>query len=93
MAVWRILTERAIKNCNFVKKTVDSSWKPPRIISMNYRTKIEKIRFRYLKGEITLEQAKGEVEPMIVKMNEIGKKIAKEHGRRFTPFTFGYIFR
>lgn len=60
---------------------------------IDYRTEIEKIRHQYLKGKITLDEAKAIVNPMLNKMNVIGEKIAKEHGMRFHKLTFGYVFR
>lgn len=60
---------------------------------MDYRAKIEKIRFRYLRAEITLDEAKALVQPLLIEMNKKGLVIAKEHGRKFRPLTFGYVFR
>jgi hypothetical protein len=62
-------------------------------VYMDYRATIEKIRFSYLKGEIDLDEARAKVMPLLKEMNAKGEKIAKEHGRKFRPFTFGYIFR
>ena len=60
---------------------------------MDYRQKIGAIKSDYLKGIKTYEQAKSEVDILLVEMNEKGKKIAKEHGRSFTKLTFNYVFR
>lgn len=60
---------------------------------MNYRMKIEGIRKAYLRGEVPYDTAKEEVETLLVKMNEAGEKIAKKYGRKFTKFTFQYVFR
>jgi polyhydroxyalkanoate synthesis regulator phasin len=60
---------------------------------INYRTKIESIRFKYLRGELTHEEAKALVLPMIDEMNKIGMAVAKKYNRRFNKLTFGYVFR
>lgn len=60
---------------------------------MDYRDKIEKIRMKYLKGQISLKMAEDDVRPLLREMNEKGTKIAKEHGKKFHKLTFGYIFR
>ena len=60
---------------------------------MNYRQKILKIRSDYLQGRIDLETAKNRVKPLLELMNEKGAQISKEHGRKFTKLTFGYVFR
>lgn len=62
-------------------------------LDMDYRTKIEKIRMAYLKGEITLEQAESYVLPMLVEMNQKGAKIAKKFGKKYIKLTFNYVFR
>lgn len=54
---------------------------------------VQSIRARYQHGEITLDQAKAEVQPLLDEMNASGKRIAKEFGKKFKPLTFGYIFR
>jgi len=60
---------------------------------IDYRAKIESIRFKYLRGEITHEEAKALVLPMIDEMNKIGLTIAKRYNRKFNKLTFGYVFR
>lgn len=60
---------------------------------MEYRTEIGKIRGRFQRGEITIEQAEAEVKPLLEEMNAKGAKIAKEHGRSYKKLTFGYVFR
>ena len=57
------------------------------------RTQVQFIRSQYLRGEITLEQAKALVQPYLDDMNASGKRIAKQFGKKFKPLTFGYIFR
>lgn len=59
----------------------------------DYRKLITEIRFKFLKGDITLEQAKDLVNPLLLEMNVKGKEIAKEFGMKHKPLTFGYIFR
>ena len=59
----------------------------------DYRTLIENTRHSFNRGEITHDQAKAICKPLINEMNEKAKVIAKQFGKRFTPFTFGYLFR
>ena len=58
-----------------------------------YREKIKDIRARLMVGVIDYETAKAEATPIIAEMNEKGAAIAKKYGRRFRPFTFGYLMR
>lgn len=60
---------------------------------MENRSKIEAIRHRLNHDEITYEQAKVLMQPIINTMNVKGAKIAKEYGKKFRPFTFGYLMR
>jgi len=60
---------------------------------MDFREKVQLIRSEYLKGAITLDQAKAAVKPLLDQMNERGAQVAKEHGKKFHKLTFGYIFR
>lgn len=65
----------------------------PKNMETNYREKIEDIRHRFLRSEITHAEAKALVEPLLVEMNKRGAQISKEYGGGFKPLTFGYIFR
>lgn len=58
-----------------------------------YRASIQIIRSEFLKGEITLNEAKSKVAPILDSMNAIGRRIAKEHGKKFSQMTFSYVFR
>lgn len=60
---------------------------------MDYRVKIEQIRHSFNRGEISYEQAKAQVLPMLEEMNAKGAKIAKKFGKKFNKITFGYVFR
>ncbi len=60
---------------------------------MNYRSKILKIRSEFLYGNITLDEAKAQVQPLLDEMNKKGEAIAKKYGRKFNKLTFGYVFR
>lgn len=60
---------------------------------MEYREKIQKIKSLYLKGEISFDQAKAQVLPLLEEMNTKGASIAKKFGKKFTKLTFGYVFR
>jgi hypothetical protein len=60
---------------------------------MDYRSQILQIRSEMLRGRMTIEEAKKAAQPLIDEMNIKGEKIAKEHGRKFRKFTFGYLMR
>lgn len=60
---------------------------------MNYRKEILRIRSRFLKGEISYDEAFEQVAPLLAEMNQKAALIAKEHNQKFKPLTFGYIFR
>ncbi len=60
---------------------------------MDYRGEILSIRSDYLRGKITLDEAKKLVEPLLVTMNEKGARIAKEFGKKYKKLTFNYVFR
>lgn len=60
---------------------------------MDYRANIEAIRGAYQRGNITLEEAKKQVEPMLGAMNKKGEIIAKKFGKKHKKLTFGYVFR
>ena len=60
---------------------------------MQDRTKIEQIRGQYLTGQITLDQAKQFVQPLLDDMNSRGAKIAKKFGKKYYKLTFNYVFR
>ncbi len=51
------------------------------------------IRARMLSGRISVDRAMTEAQPVIDAMNEKGKEIAKQYGRKFHPLTFAYIAR
>lgn len=60
---------------------------------MDYRAQIQAIRARFLRGEITFDEAKAEVEPLLAEMNKKGAAIAKKFGKKYKKLTFGYVFR
>ncbi len=57
------------------------------------REKINKIKGQYLRGELTLDQAKSLVDPILKKVNDQGMKSAKKYGVRWSKLTFSYVFR
>ena len=61
--------------------------------NMDYRAKIELIRSEYIHGKINLKTAEDAVKPLLEQMNIKGAEIARKHGKKFRPLTFGYIFR
>lgn len=60
---------------------------------IDYRATIESIRHASLRGDISYEEAKARVQPLLDEMNAKGEKIAKEYGKRYKKLTFGYVFR
>ena len=60
---------------------------------MRYRQKIEEVKYKLHFGLITYEQAKIELEPVILEMNIKGKEIAKKYGQKFRQFTFASLIR
>jgi len=60
---------------------------------MNYRAQVFDIRSRLLIGALTYDEAKKEADPIIDEMNRVGKVIAANHKKHFTPFTFTSLMR
>ena len=60
---------------------------------MEYREKIEALRHRMNRGEITYEQAQTLASPIIAKINAKAAKIAYKFGKKPTVFTFRYLMR
>ncbi len=60
---------------------------------MDYRQQILEIRSDYLRGKMTLNEARAKVEPLLAEMNKKGEMVAKEFGKKFRKLTFGYVFR
>ncbi len=54
---------------------------------------IAELRSKFLHGEITYSEAEKIARPILAKMNERGKEIAKEYGGKFKPLTFSYLIR
>jgi len=59
----------------------------------NNRAKLDEIRSRMNRGLLSVVEAKAEAQPIIDQMNHTAERIAKEHGRKFKKFTFGYLMR
>ena len=60
---------------------------------MENRAIIETIRGQYQNGQITLDQAKSLIQPILDEANKKGAVVAKRFGRRFYKLTFNYVFR
>ncbi len=60
---------------------------------MEYRIKIEQIKAQYLQGKISYDEAKSQVEALLIPMNKKGAEIAKKYGKHYKKLTFGYVFR
>lgn len=59
----------------------------------NYREEVQVIKRKYMFGEITYNEAKEQVAPILVDMNVIMARVCKENKMRFKPLTFAYVFR
>lgn len=59
----------------------------------NYREEIQVIKRKYMFSEITYNEAKKEVEPILDDMNVIMMKMCRDNKMRFKPLTFSYVFR
>ena len=57
------------------------------------REAIADIKGRYLRGEITREQAKLEAAPILACINKRGKEISKKWGKSYTPQNFIGLMR
>lgn len=64
-----------------------------RVYTLSMREQIQYIRSQYLQGEITLDEAKALVKPILADINKRAEAIAKENGFKFKRLTFGYVFR
>lgn len=54
---------------------------------------IESIRKAMLSGKITYDEAKEQAAPVIARINERAKEIAKKHGRRPQYINFAAVMR
>lgn len=59
----------------------------------NYREQIQEIRFKFLRAEITYEEAQTLVKPILEQINIKGAEVSKKYGGKFRKLTFGYVFR
>jgi len=58
-----------------------------------YRDLIESIKARFLRGEITYEEGKELVAPLLKGMNEKGAKVAKKFGRVYRELGVRSVFK
>ena len=61
--------------------------------AVNNREVIADIKYRYLSGQITREQAKLESEPIIKRINRRGQVIAQKHKVKYYPVDFINLMR
>lgn len=61
--------------------------------NIDYRLRLDEIKFLFMTGQINYYQAKEKAQPIIDEMNIKGKEIAKKYNQRFKPFTFSYLMR
>ena len=57
------------------------------------RDAITAIKGKLLRGEVTVEQARAEAQPIIDAMNVRVKAISKEHGMPYKPLKFTNLMR
>lgn len=60
---------------------------------MQTTERLREVKYLLKRGEITFEKAKEMAEPLLRELNERGKQIAKEFGKRYNPITFTYFMR
>lgn len=60
---------------------------------MDYMEELDKIRSTYFIGLLTYEEAKVQCQPILDKMNERAKEIAKKHGKKPLVIKFAGLFR
>ncbi|MBR5202372.1 MAG: hypothetical protein IKW45_03820 [Clostridia bacterium] len=61
--------------------------------NVDFKNKINEIKFKLMTGQLSYYQAKELAQPIIDEMNERGKIIAKKYNQRFKPFTFASLMR
>lgn len=61
--------------------------------AIDNRTQLYDIRKRMHSGQLTYDQAKVEAAPVIARINEQAKAIAKKHGKRPQTVSFAAIMR
>lgn len=54
---------------------------------------IDNIRDDMIRGVLTYDEAKEKAQPVIDKMNEIARGIAKKYGKKHQDFTFSKLMR
>lgn len=59
----------------------------------NHRDQIEFIRRKYLTGELSYEDAKKAIQPILDDLNKRCREIAKKYGKKHSPITFAYVMR
>lgn len=59
----------------------------------DYQNKLNLIKAKMMRGDLTYDEAKKEAQPIIDEMNKIGREIAAKYGRRHSNFTFAYLMR
>jgi hypothetical protein len=60
---------------------------------MNFKESIENIRQQLLRKEISYQEAKVKVTPLVVEFNKKAAEIARKHKRKFRPISIVGIFR
>jgi hypothetical protein len=59
----------------------------------DFRAEIKEVKQQYMAGAISYAEAVYKLRPVLMEMNKRMKKLCKEHGIRFKPLTFSYVFR
>ena len=59
----------------------------------DFRAQIEDVRRDYLRGTISYEEAKMKDAPIIERMNEKAREIARKYGRKPQVFSFAALMR
>jgi len=66
---------------------------PPAISAMEARQEVSHLVLRAATGDLTYDEAKDLAGPYLAVMDAKGSEIAKKHGKRYTPRSFGYFLR
>jgi len=65
----------------------------PKISAMEARQEVSHLVLRATTGGLTYDEAKTLAKPYLAIMDARGAEIAKKHGKKYTPRSFGYFIR
>ena len=65
----------------------------PRPSALEARQEVSHLVLRATTGDLSYDEAKALAEPYLAIMDAKGAEIARKHGKRYTPRSFGYFLR